>query len=152
MRRCHLLVLVSLGVGLAACAPPTPRTNVTHVAQGQPVVLAQGQPVVKSELDAMVYGAPPPNAKSVARGAPVYAAPAPAARGYVAQCASGVCDAPRLSAVPAFAPIEPNTYLLDSGDRLRIVVFGQDTLSNTYTVDAAGLVTMPLIGPVRARG
>jgi polysaccharide export outer membrane protein len=32
------------------------------------------------------------------------------------------------------------------------VVFGQDTLSNTYTVDAGGMVTMPLIGGVRARG
>ena len=29
-------------------------------------------------------------------------------------------------------------YTLDSGDKLRIVVFGQDTLSNNYTVDAAG--------------
>jgi polysaccharide export outer membrane protein len=31
------------------------------------------------------------------------------------------------------------------------VVFGQDTLSNTYTVDAAGMITMPLIGAVQAR-
>src|SRR5688572_31007937 len=36
-------------------------------------------------------------------------------------------------------------------DKLRIVVFGQDTLSNTYTVDAAGQVSMPLIGAVQAR-
>ncbi len=42
-------------------------------------------------------------------------------------------------------------YTLDTGDKLRIVVFGQDTLSNTYTVDAAGQVTMPLIGAVSAR-
>ena len=43
-------------------------------------------------------------------------------------------------------------YLLDSGDKLRIVVFGQDGLSNTYVVDAAGNITMPLIGAVSARG
>jgi polysaccharide export outer membrane protein len=42
--------------------------------------------------------------------------------------------------------------LLDSGDKLRIVVFGQDGLSNSYVVDAAGNVTMPLIGAVAARG
>ena len=29
-------------------------------------------------------------------------------------------------------------YTLDAGDRLRIVVFGQDALSNSYIVDAAG--------------
>jgi polysaccharide biosynthesis/export protein len=43
-------------------------------------------------------------------------------------------------------------YSLDSGDRLRIVVFGQDGLSNSYVVDAAGNITMPLIGAVPARG
>jgi polysaccharide export outer membrane protein len=32
------------------------------------------------------------------------------------------------------------------------VVFGQDGLSNSYFVDAAGQVTMPLIGAVGARG
>jgi polysaccharide export outer membrane protein len=45
-----------------------------------------------------------------------------------------------------------SVYQLDSGDRLRIVVFGQDGLSNSYTVDAAGNITMPLIGSVPARG
>jgi polysaccharide export outer membrane protein len=44
------------------------------------------------------------------------------------------------------------SYTLDSGDRLRIVVFGQDGLSNSYFVDAAGNITMPLIGAVPARG
>ncbi len=43
-------------------------------------------------------------------------------------------------------------YRLDSGDRLRIIVFGQDDLTNTYTVDQAGNLSMPLIGIVAARG
>ncbi|CAN5326695.1 polysaccharide biosynthesis/export family protein [soil metagenome] len=43
-------------------------------------------------------------------------------------------------------------YRLDAGDRLRIVVYGQEGLTNTYTVDASGAITMPLIGAVRARG
>jgi polysaccharide export outer membrane protein len=63
--------------------------------------------------------------------------------------AAGACvhrPAPPLSAY-AEAP-----YTLDSGDRLRVVVFGQDGLSNTYIVDAGGRVTMPLIGAVPARG
>jgi polysaccharide export outer membrane protein len=53
-------------------------------------------------------------------------------------------------AQPAGLPIEP--YLLDSGDRLRVQVFGQDGLSNSYVVDAAGNVSISLIGPVAARG
>ncbi len=50
----------------------------------------------------------------------------------------------------AFAGDPP--YTLDSGDRLRIVVFGQDALSNSYTVDASGAITMPLVRSVKARG
>lgn len=51
----------------------------------------------------------------------------------------------------AYAP-EDAPYRLDGGDRLRIVVYGQDGLTNTYNVDAGGTVTLPLIGSVRARG
>jgi polysaccharide export outer membrane protein len=50
------------------------------------------------------------------------------------------------------AQIPDTAYRLDAGDRLRIVVYGQDGLTNTYSVDAAGSITMPLIGAVRARG
>jgi polysaccharide biosynthesis/export protein len=45
-----------------------------------------------------------------------------------------------------------NPYTLGSGDRLRIVVFGQQNLTNTYAVDAGGRIAMPLIGSVTARG
>lgn len=43
-------------------------------------------------------------------------------------------------------------YTLDSGDRLRVTVFGQANLSRSYTVDGSGFISMPLIGAVRARG
>lgn len=52
-----------------------------------------------------------------------------------------------------YAPAaEHKPYTLDSGDRLRVVVFGQDGLSNSYIVDASGYIAMPLIGTVSARG
>ena len=51
-------------------------------------------------------------------------------------------------ASPASAP----PYTLDAGDRLRIVVFGQDGISNSYIVDAGGNVNLPLVGTVPARG
>ena len=40
----------------------------------------------------------------------------------------------------------------DAGDRLRVVVFGQDGITNTYVVDAGGKVNLPLIGALSARG
>jgi polysaccharide biosynthesis/export protein len=43
-------------------------------------------------------------------------------------------------------------YLLDSGDKLRIFVYGQPNLSRGYNVDHAGAITVPLIGQVHARG
>jgi polysaccharide export outer membrane protein len=53
--------------------------------------------------------------------------------------------------VPMPLPEFDGPYTLDTGDKLRIVVFGQDTLSNTYLVDAASAISMPLIGNVTAR-
>ena len=56
-------------------------------------------------------------------------------------------------AVPVAAATPPAPpYLLDSGDKLRITVFGQEGLTNSYFVDAAGNISMPLIGAVPARG
>ncbi len=43
-------------------------------------------------------------------------------------------------------------YLLDTGDRLRVFVYGQPNLSRGYTVDHEGNITVPLIGSVHARG
>src|SRR6202521_6138922 len=36
-------------------------------------------------------------------------------------------------------------YRLDAGDKLRVVVYGQEGLTNTYAIDAGGSITMPLI-------
>jgi len=55
-------------------------------------------------------------------------------------------------APPAFHKALYQPYMLDAGDRLRITVFDQDNLSNTYSVDQAGYISFPLIGAVPARG
>ncbi|WP_349360485.1 polysaccharide biosynthesis/export family protein [Stappia sp.] len=52
----------------------------------------------------------------------------------------------------AFHDILTKPYRLDSSDQLRIIVFGQNDLNTTYTVDQAGYISMPLIGSVAARG
>lgn len=43
-------------------------------------------------------------------------------------------------------------YALDTGDRLRIFVYGQPNLSRVYPVDQSGSISVPLIGLVKARG
>jgi polysaccharide export outer membrane protein len=43
-------------------------------------------------------------------------------------------------------------YRLDSGDHVRVVVAGQDALSNSYEVDGRGAIEISSIGKVSARG
>lgn len=43
-------------------------------------------------------------------------------------------------------------YRLDTGDRVRILVAGQDALSNSYEIDAGGAIEISSIGKVPARG
>lgn len=47
---------------------------------------------------------------------------------------------------------EDNGYTLQSGDFLRIMVFGVEELSGEYKIDSKGDVTIPLIGDVKALG
>lgn len=102
------------------------------------------QPQVQQS--SVIQYTPPPQA--------VYQAPqgyvvAPNAGGpYVAPNYAGAYGA--YASAPAYQP-QP-AYTLDAGDRLRIVVFGQDGITNSYIVDAAGNVSLPLIGTVPARG
>jgi polysaccharide export outer membrane protein len=85
--------------------------------------VAEAQP--RSDLDSMAHG------QSYAM------APAPTAVAYAA----------------APMPVRSDAaYRLDAGDRLRVVVYGQEGLTNTYAIDAGGSIAMPLIGPVPARG
>jgi polysaccharide biosynthesis/export protein len=57
------------------------------------------------------------------------------------------------AAAPQPVPVAyDGAYRLDAGDKLRIVVYGQEGLTNTYAIDAGGSITMPLIGSVPARG
>lgn len=43
-------------------------------------------------------------------------------------------------------------YLLDTGDVVRVTVYGEDDLSNTYRVDDSGFISFPLTGPIEVRG
>lgn len=48
--------------------------------------------------------------------------------------------------------VAPEPYQVGSGDRLRIIVYGQDGLSNSYSVDAMGQISLPLVGFIPVHG
>jgi polysaccharide export outer membrane protein len=115
---------------------------------GGPVAVAQPQ----NDLDSLAYGelynpAPPPSNAADSGGA-------------ISALRNAFAAAPRRAYAPAPAayaaapmPAAYDTaYRLDAGDRLRVVVYGQEGLTNTYAIDVGGSITMPLIGAVPARG
>lgn len=68
------------------------------------------------------------------------------ALGGLTGCTSGAPNA-GLNATDGTEP-----YTLDSGDKLRVTVFGQPDLSGDFAVDGSGTISMPLIPPVEAGG
>jgi polysaccharide export outer membrane protein len=54
--------------------------------------------------------------------------------------------------VVAAAASSADAYRLDSGDRVRVSVFGEADLSGEFTVDEGGAVGLPLVGNVMAAG
>lgn len=69
----------------------------------------------------------------------------------LAGLAVGGCSGYR-PAPAAFHEMLDQPYRLGAGDRIRVTVFEQDALTNTYSVDQAGYVAFPLVGSVPARG
>ena len=57
-----------------------------------------------------------------------------------------------VTAGPTGGPTGHEPYLLDTGDKLRVFVYGQPSLSRLYVVDQVGNIAVPLIGSVHARG
>ncbi|MDX5592608.1 polysaccharide biosynthesis/export family protein [Pseudovibrio sp. SPO723] len=43
-------------------------------------------------------------------------------------------------------------YTFETSDRVRVTVFGQPELSNTYSIDQTGNMSVPLIGTLKAKG
>jgi polysaccharide export outer membrane protein len=123
----------------------------------QPIAMAQSP----SDLDSMAYGsstaAPSAHAADASGGGAISAlrnTMAASSRTYVAAAPApppvqATYDA--YAAAPTSVRHDPG-YRLDAGDKLRVVVYGQEGLTNTYAIDAGGAITMPLIGQVAARG
>ncbi len=109
------------------------------------------------------YGAPPQTVgaqpvKAAGGGgaiAALRASFASASTPTVAQVPVSQVPVSQVSAAYAAAPgtaSYDDAYHLDAGDKLRVVVYGQEGLTNSYAIGACGSITMPLIGAVPARG
>jgi polysaccharide export outer membrane protein len=130
MRLCRLLVLLLIAACAAGCAGmPAP-----EVAAVPPEAAAP------ADIDSFVY-----SRRGVVREPVAVPVPIPVA---------AMPPPPPVPAalLPGPAPGGNEPYTLDSGDKLRVVVFGQEGLTNTYIVDATGKIAMPLIGAVSVRG
>jgi polysaccharide export outer membrane protein len=75
---------------------------------------------------------------------------------FIAALATGVlagCETGGLQTdIPPAAPATSAEYVLGTGDKLRVTVFGEQNLSGEFTVDGTGAISMPLVGPQRAAG
>ena len=128
------------------------------VHSGSPVATAQP----RSDLDTMAYGQPAYYPAPVASAAPpansggafaALNASLSASRRTYAQPQPAQYAPPQAAYAAAPIPVAYDAaYRLDAGDKLRVVVYGQEGLTNTYAIDAGGSITMPLIGSVPARG
>jgi len=71
---------------------------------------------------------------------------------------AGVLVFATLNAAPAHAQQPPpaaaqdGDYLLGSSDKVRVTVYGEPTLSGEFFVTGSGMVSLPLIGEVKAAG
>jgi polysaccharide biosynthesis/export protein len=136
------IIVLTAALVLSGCmraGPPVasvqPRSDLDSLAYGQVYAPAAAGDVSSSSKVADSGGAISALRKSFAAATPRSYAPLPVA--YAA------------APMPVAHEV---TYRLDAGDRLRVVVYGQEGLTNTYAIDAGGAITMPLIGSVSARG
>jgi len=111
-----------------------------------PVAMAEPQ----SDLDSLAYG-PAPAASARYEVADSGGAVSALRNAFAASPQRAYAPAPAYAAAPEPAAYD-TSYKLDAGDKLRVVVYGQEGLTNSYAIDAGGSITMPLIGAVHARG
>jgi polysaccharide biosynthesis/export protein len=147
------IMVAALAGSLAAAVPDAlaqGRNDLDYMSYGQPGAVAAPQPAPDGggAIAALrrAFSRPTYMAAPQAYAPPPVAAPGPV-----------VAPAPVAAPAPvdayAAAPVRYDAgYRLDAGDKLRVVVYGQEGLTNTYTIDAAGSITMPLISQVPARG
>jgi polysaccharide export outer membrane protein len=135
-----LIITVTIALALPGC-----------MQTAGPAGLAQPS----SDLDYMAYGRPSGTPPAVTVGSSGGGAISALRNSFASTLPRSYASLPVAAADAAAAPMPVRydaAYRLDAGDKLRVVVYGQEGLTNTYAIDAGGSITMPLIGQVVARG
>jgi polysaccharide export outer membrane protein len=132
------IIAVTIALALSGC-----------MQTAGPVAVAQPS----SDLDYIAYGRPygpaPAGAMDTGGGGAISAL----GDNFASPRADAYAPAPVAYTAAAPGPAShAASYRLDAGDKLRVMVYGQEGLTNTYAIDAGGSITMPLIGSVPARG
>jgi polysaccharide export outer membrane protein len=112
-----------------------------------PPAYAQAQPYVPPQSYA------PPPAQAPAYASPAQMTPVPVSNqpyGYVSLPVAQQNYGPYYAS-NAGENIN-NGYILGSGDKVHVSVYGEDDLSGEYQVDGSGMVRLPLVGTIRAGG
>jgi polysaccharide export outer membrane protein len=66
---------------------------------------------------------------------------------------TGVAHAQVVSpSAPGIAPAQSMDYLLGPADKVRVTVYGEPSLSGEFFVTGSGLMSLPLIGEIKAGG
>ena len=173
MSRVSLVLVATAAVALGGCFSRGPQS--VQYQQVQPPAAASSPGLAPRGFFAVNPGGPFARAPAQAYRAPapvpaftvsipvpapapamVYTAPAPAVYAAPPSAPCTTCGAGPHTVTAAYGyaaqPMFDTPYLLDAGDRLRVTVFGQEGLTNSYAVDASGNVTIPLVGTMPARG
>jgi polysaccharide export outer membrane protein len=64
---------------------------------------------------------------------------------FAAACAPG-------RGLPDLPSAAPGAYRLGAGDVVRLITFGEDSLTGEFRVSDSGMIALPLVGGVRAEG
>ena len=160
MRGVRLLLAALAALAVGACARQQPAYNAVDAETVQPQIATPGGSTLYSSSPAYAqqsYAEPlyaphaDPRSERGVMNSPQRAPQTYAQQPYAVPSQGGpyVAVSDGYASVPADVP---QVYTLDSGDKLRVVVFGQDGITNSYMVDAGGNISLPLIGSVPARG
>jgi len=63
----------------------------------------------------------------------------------VASCSPG-------SDLPPLPDAAKGPYRLDAGDQVRVITFGEESLTGGFRISDSGTIAIPLLGPIPARG
>ncbi|HET7847713.1 MAG TPA: polysaccharide biosynthesis/export family protein, partial [Pseudolabrys sp.] len=152
MRGSRFLIVVLAAVMLAACMRQDPGYSVRDPQSGKTIAALPQRGFLGAGHQVLAWAEPslqPPSVMQYRpeRRTPVKVAEPPPRASHAYASASAAPSGAMPARADASAP-----YTLDAGDKLRVVVFGQQGVSNSYTVDAGGNVTLPLVGTIAARG